>query len=70
MRHLSHPLVLCACFLRLAQFGVLVRSDTLILFEAADKVAAVVIAAGVGDICDRELVFFQKKAGSLYTIVV
>ena len=68
--HQRYCVLLCIYLLRLSQFGVLVGGDTFVFFEAADKIAAVIIAAGIGDICDGELVFLQQEASLLYPVVV
>ena len=56
--------------MELAQLGVLVRGDALVLFEAADEIAAVVIATGIGHLCNGELILLQEEAGLLYSVIV
>ena len=57
-------------FCALAQLCILVGGDVLIFFEAADKVAAVIVAAGIGHIRNGESVIFQKEASPFYPIMI
>lgn len=43
-------------FLEFTQLGILVGGDTLVLFEAAHKITAVIVAAGISYIRNGELV--------------
>ena len=68
--HQRYCVLLCIYLLRLSQFGVLVGGDTFVFFEAADKIAAVVVAAGIGYIGNRKLVFLQKETGPFNPVIV
>lgn len=67
---LRYCILLFVNFLKLTQFGVLVWCDAFVFFEAADEVAAVIVAAGIGHIRNGESVIFQKEASPFYPIMI